>query len=373
MKKIIFFMFILAFSLISVFHASGICVNNADNYASEVLLNSPEVSYNLKIFNSARNILIQGNQYILASQYSPNLALILEEQSSPLSGLSVRLQIPVKSEEPTLPFVKFVATSSRTLNFSEGNYNNWRISCTQDNPVSQCEFIKDGNTILASLVSGRYDLTFELRGNFTDCGSCDGRCIVSGKTCISKSLKNDLEGLLKHFNLISYSIEEVLSSYRVISSGKSQITDLIPESSQDIDWQEAMKQELKRLKTNGIVLITDSDIEKISELSIEGKAGQNSRIVYGENIYSEKKWLYYYETKFPTLTNLNNCAELPKSLVPTGMVVFTSQQISTYYLIPLVTTIFLIVLVIVLILTARLIDINKRKKKLKPITSLQAT
>jgi hypothetical protein len=283
------------------------------------------------------------------------------------------LQIPVKSEDINLPFVKFTSISSNILNFSGDSYKGWQVSCTRDNPISQCEFSKNENKIFANLVSSKYEVTFDLRGNFSDCRSCDGRCISSSQICISQELNTDLEDLLKNYGLISLSINELLSSYRITSFGKSEIKDIVPESLQDIDWKAAMKQELKRLKQENVLFITDSDIDKISQLASQGKAGQNSRIVYGEDSTGNKKWIYYYETKFPVITDLNNCQEYPKSLMPTGLLVFSGQEISTYYLVPIVITISLIVLLFILVVTARIVASDKRKSHIKPIMGLQSS
>ena len=375
MKNLYFFCLILLFSITSVFSVFALCINTADNYAVEVLLNNPDIDYNLNLFNSAQNVIIKNNQYILRAEYDSNLALVLEKISLPLSGLLIRLQLPVKSEEKNLPYLKFSSTAARgIINVSGESYNGWSISCIKGNPPAQCEFDKEKTSILVSSISlNKYEITIETREELKNCEGCDGRCLIfSGEgKCISKKLKDDIESILKHAGLIS-SIEEILSSYKLISSGNAVITDLSPEIKDNIDWEEALKQELVRLKRDSIIAITNSDIEAISELAEKGKAGQNSRIVFGEDAKGNKKWLYYYETKFPILTKLENCQEFSLLLLPTGNLIFSGQEISTYWLIPLIITLSLVILLILLIITARVINLNKRKRKLKPITSLQS-
>jgi hypothetical protein len=365
MEKFTFFMVLICFSLTFISFASASCINTADSYASEVLLNKPGIDFNLNSLNNAQNVILSGDKYILQSSYSSSLALILEKQSS---SLSVRLQMPVTSQEENLPYLKFSMTSNKVLNLSENNYNNWKISCTNDNPQSECEFTKGKTDILASLVSGKYEITIETYEELSSCQGCGGRCIST--KCINQPLLEDIQSILKESDLVS-SIDEIIGTYRVIGSGNSLINDLAPEKDSTIDWNAAMSQELTHLKREGIVLITDADISEIAGLATQGKAGQNSRIVYG-NKENTASWLYYYETNFPDLTKLENCNEFPSSLIPTGMVIYSGQQISNYYLVPMVMTAGFIGLLVILIITARLIDKNKRKRRLKPITSLQA-
>jgi len=376
MKNLYFFCLILLISLISVFSVSALCINTADNYAVEVLLNKPDISYDLNVFDNAQNVIIKEHQYILKSNYNPHLALILEKVSSPLQGLSIRLQIPVKSEEENLPYLKISSTGATgIINLTgEDNFNGWKISCVSGSPPAQCEFDKGKTSILSSMISpNKYEVVIETREELGDCISCDGRCLIlpGGSKCINRNLRDDIGSVLKYSGLVS-SVEEVFLSYKLISSGNAIIIDLSPESSTDIDWQEAIKQELRNLNRNSVISITEQDIEEISKLSKKGSAGQNLRIVYGEDKDGEQSWLYYYETKFPILTSLKNCNEFPSSLVPTGMLIFSSSEISTYYLIPLILTLTLIFLLVILIFIARMINLQKRKKKIKPITGLQS-
>lgn len=363
MKICYFFCFSLVFSLIFMFSVYAACINTADNYATEVLLNKKDTSYNIKLLDKADNLIIKDNKYVLQSVYNSNLALILEEQLSPLSGLSVRLQIPVKSEEKNLPYFKFSLISSKE-NLSISNeeiYNGWEISCSKGNPPTQCEFNKEKTSILASLISKKYEIVIETREELKDCLGCDGKCIISSQPkCIDKKLKKDIEDILEHSGLISLT-GDIFSSYKIISIGNAIVTDLTPSATTEIDWGGAMKQELERLRKESMLSIANSDIEDISKIAKQGKSGQNSRIVYGEDTEGEEKWLYYYETKFPFLTKLENCQEFSPSLVPTGMLIFSESEISAYYLVPIILTLSLIALLVILIIVARIIIIKKGK------------
>ena len=374
MKKLFLFTILtIILTLLPLVMAS--CINSADDYAVEVVLNKPGIEYDISKLNNAQNIIIDNGKYILKSDYSSSLATILEEQSSlttgSSSGLSVRLQIPLKAKDKTVPSLKFLSTSLKgRLNISEDNYNGWHISCVSGNPTPQCEFKKGLTLISAGLVSqNKYEATIETNENLIKCTSaCDGRCISS--LCIDKQLKTDIESIIKYSGL-AISFNEIALSYRLISSGNIQTIDLVPETSEEIDWKSAVSQELTFLRTSKIILITDSEISEISLLAEKGAAGINSRIIYGEDTQGSEGWFYYDETKFPTLTTLRNCKEFPVSMIPAGDLSFNSNIIvPTYYLVPAIIAASLFLLFIFMIVIARLVEKNQRKHKLKPITSI---
>lgn len=364
-------------TLLSLPVISAECINSADDYAVEVVLNKPGIGYDLTKLDNAKNILISNNQYILRSDYSSSLATILEKSSdlqcNSLPGLSVRLQIPLKAEEKSFPYLRFTSPPiTGSLNISEDIYNDWKVSCVLGNPTPQCEFKKDKTTISANLAGGKYEITLETKENLKSCALCDGICIGSSeKKCIGKLLMADVEDILKHSGLID-SFEQLVTSYKRFTTGNAIITDLSSETTNEVDWSKAISQELNFLKINNILFITGQDIDQISELAKQGAAGTNSRIVFGEDKDGNEKWMYYSQTKFPSLTKLQNCKELSISQIPAGSLSFSgSSNLSSYYAIPIAITSSLLILFFILIVSARLID-SRRKRKLKPITSIQA-
>lgn len=363
---------ILTFSSLPLISAT--CINSADDYAVEVVLNKPGITYDLNKLNNAENVALNNNLCILKSEYSSSIATILETKSDLtcglVTGLSVRLQMPVKSETKTMPYLKFVSSAKGMLNISEESYNGWEISCIQGDPIPQCEFRKSKTIITASLTGKKYELTIETNENLKSCSPCDGRCITNENKCINKDLRTDIEDILTHSQLIK-NFEDIMISYRIAGTGNAVITDLSSESVQEIDWKQALRQELTTLRSNNIISITNSDIDEISELAKQGSAGINSRIIFGEDTTGNEKWLYYKETKFPTLTKLQNCKEFPISLIPAGDLAFSNQtKISSYYLIPMIMAAALAVLFIFLTVIARIIETSKRKHRIKPVTSL---
>jgi len=364
-----FFILALILTTLSLNQALGACTTSTDDYAAEVVLNKPDITYNLACFSNADNLVIQENQYIMHSSTSP-LILILEKQSELTcgynSGLSVRLQIPLKAENVNLPYLKFSSTNTKnSLNIIDSVYDGWQISCFQGNPIPQCEFKKSGTSILASLIGNKYEATVEITNNLGLCSEgCDGKCI--GTRCINKQLKGDIQDILEKAGLID-SFDAFAASYRVISSGNIAKIDLIPQSTDNVDWKAALKKELKNLNNENVISISDEDINSISELAKQGAAGVNSRIVY-----DGEKWSYYYQTKFASLTKLVNCREYPLSLVPTGAVII-ENPLPTYYLVPIIMTVALVILLVLLVAVARITDASKRRHRLKPVTGLQSS
>lgn len=370
MRTFIFFVIILLFSLPYVMSD---CVTQTDNYAAEVVLNKPGIDYNLNSLNNAKGIIIKDNEYILQSVYNPSLAVILEKQSrlscGKDSGLSVRLQSPVKLVERNLPYLGFILSTTGTLNVSENTGNGWKISCVQGNPIPQCNFVKGKTKIAISLASpNKCEIKIETNEELKNCFNCDGKCIFN--QCITLQMKNDIEDLIKAS--VANPIKEPFSSYTLISSGNITQTEISPEINLDIDWEAAMKQELTRLRQENIIQITLSDIAEISKSASGGAAGQNNRILYCEDKNNNTQWVQYSETKSPILTTSENCNQFPLSLIPTGMLTYSGQEISVYYLIPIILAFALILLVIILIIVARVINTNRRKRRIKPITSIQS-
>lgn len=376
MRQIIFFIALICFSLLFISQVSSICLTSTDDYASEVILNKPGTSYNLNMLINAKNIIKEGDKYILQSVYNQSLAVILEKQADLISGasaLSIRLQLPLKIVKKQIPYFKFSTTLSNVkLNMSDKEYDGWKINCLEGFPTPQCEFTKDKTSILVSLVSSsKYDISIETNEQLSDCGmSCDGICMgTSEKKCIERHLKNDIQDILKHAKLVSV-FEEMLSSYRILGTGSILIEDLAPETQISIDWKAAMNQELEILRKQNIISLSDSDINNITILADKGTAG-NSRVVYSKDQNGTEMWLYYPDSLFPTLNKLKNCNDFSVSLLPAGSLSFDKQQrISTYYLIPLLITIFLFLLFLILIIIARLID-NRKKRKLRAATRLR--
>jgi len=376
MKRLLFITLALIFICSPSVFAT--CSNSLDSFATEVIINKPDTTYNVNILGNIKNVENVDGKYIMQSSYDPSLALVLEDQSGlttgKTSGLSVRLQIPVKAEEKQFPYLKLISSINKgKLNVSSSYYNGWDISCMKGIPTPQCEFKKEQTTLLVSLVSpNRYEVILENTDDLKKCSSCDGACVGLGETrCLDKRLKTSIEEILVYSGVIT-SFSDFLSSYRIATMGSIAQTDLSPQVSPDeIDWKAAISQELTKLRSLNIISLTTSDIAEISILAEQGTAGHNSRIIYGEDTTDHERWTYYSQTKFCEASKLVNCQDFPISLIPLGEASFESPKISTYWLVPLVITGSLLVIFFLLVLTARLIDTTRHHKP-KAITGLRA-
>jgi len=357
-KKI--FIVIFLFFLLPLTKA---CINPTDSFAAEVVLSKPKTYYNLGLFLKARNFLYEEGKYIFQSEYNKNLAAILTEVSAPVcktNCLSVRLQTPLEEEEIKMPYFSIISSVSGGVKMSEGitNYKGWDIIAGKNN----FEFRKDQVSIIISSFKRRNDIIIEVNEKLGSCGGCNGKCIYNpkGNKCIPKEIKESVEEVLKFSGLINR-FSELFSSYRTVEAERT-LKDFNPVIKWDMDWEEAMRQEIVGLKRKGVINIEDKDIEEIARLAEKGKAGHNSRIVYSEE---KERWVYYYDIESPVFVKEIRCEDFPLSKIPKKTLDFKKITLSVYYLIPLLTAFFLALILAGLILIARIITKKRGKKNKK--------
>jgi len=364
MKKLI----LISILTLLLLQITSACINPTDSFAVEILLNKPDITYNLEKFSKANNIQEIEDRIICQSQYSKNLAAILSKQEyENKKYLSLRLQIPVETTTEKTPYFNFISSiigKKVTLTQDETNYKDWII--TYSTSGKHFEFRTDRINILASELQGKYELIFEISGQLQTCQSCDGKCLHSdyGNTCINSELKEDIEDMLKFAGLIN-NFEDVFLSYKVIGKGERTITDLKPLEDVEINWKEATRQEIVWLRKNLILNISSEDIEEIVNLAERGKAGYNSKIVFDTE---NNKWNYYYNTDNPLLLRAINCREFPISNLPSKPINFNKIAISIYYLVPIILLLFLVVILVILIFVAKKIEKKKVRRKTKKKT-----
>lgn len=102
MKKSLSMAVLLA--VVVALRLAGACFSPADNYAVEVVLNKPGVSYDLSRLSGASRVRYTGGDaYAYRSHYDERLIVLLHEQEV-LGGkyLGVRVQVPVEAERVTI-------------------------------------------------------------------------------------------------------------------------------------------------------------------------------------------------------------------------------------------------------------------------------
>lgn len=94
----------------------------------------------------------------------------------------------------------------------------------------------------------------------------------------------------------------------------------------------------------------------------------SSIIVNNQTVYCSNATNY---TAFPSNSTLNQtCSNL--TLIGTGLATQNDDALNLYYLIPIIMTIVMILILVILIVIAKLLEVNRRKHQLKPITGLQS-
>ncbi len=357
----LFCIFLIVLSL----YVEAACLNSADDYAVEVLLNKPGIDVDFDAFKDAENIFQIGDSYVIKSNYGGNYGVIISKVSDGLCEecMSVRLQIPTESEEKNVNYLIIFLNSLSGELKNTGSYKDWITYCSS----SQCVFQNENVEIVITKDSGKSNAVIEIVGNVFSCDACEaGTCLkgASGNFCVPETVENEIKDILEFSGLVNED-DKIFFSYQILSSGTRKVTNLVP-SGIEANWKNALREELAFLKERGISGVSSLAISKISNLAKLGKAGHDSRIVYGENLKGDN-WMYYYETKSPTILNEENCNSFSASSIPSKRVEFSKFYFPIYYTIPLFVTSSILVILLLLIVIGRFTSMRKDKvrKKLK--------
>lgn len=349
MKKIFLILIFLLF--IQNIYA---CQTTSDNNAVEVLLNKEDIKFDLSSLRSGENIIMNGNQYILQSNLD-KAALIIQKSSLCEKCISVRIQVPVETTTEKIPYFSFTSSLLGTVfDFNKENlfYKDWNIQLG----TSNINLISDKMTINVNFVNNNYEFVYEIYKSFSDCDICSGKCVKSrfGDACIDIQTTKEISDVLMHLGLINRP-EQIFYSYKVIGNGEKLITDLISTvDTSDLNFNNALEADLKWLKLQKIITLSDEDIQNIKALAEKGYAGNNKLILY------DNGWKYNFQVKNVTLSNELNCKDFSRTLVPTKLPVLKRINVfSPYYMIPIITSLILLIILIILIFTARYVC-NKR-------------
>lgn len=341
------------------------CRMTADDYATEALLNRDYVDYNLDSLKNAENILKYNGEYILKSFYGNNLYTILSEQEDASSKnpskekfLSVRLQIPLNKVEENISYLRITSFKRFSYAGLSNNAKGWVKVC--DEKAGSCVFEKDDISITiekkADVFSGYIDF---LNPQFDACynaGDCSGKCMFFSpeRICISKNIVEDIDNLVLSIGIANNFDDFVMS--RKTEQGTYSISKLVPQNNGTIKLEDAMKEELLWLKGQDIIHITERDIAEISILSGAGKVEEN-RVFYGINEADSLSWTYHINEKSRIAGN-DDCSEFPPQKTGiTGFIAFDTKLLAkTYVLTPLIFIGFIVLLILVLFITAKIVS-----------------
>ncbi len=340
------YLVIFAFLMILPF-AHAACLTSSDEYAVEVVVP------NYTIFGISQFAQIKGTSYQTLSQYSPKLLAQFKE-SKDISGLDIRIQIPTKSTQIRKPYTRLVSFSVPGTIRSSGasTFAGWSGVC---NDIT-CAYDKNNVRVTGDRSSNQVIVEFNME--LPACSSsCLGTCFAGPKEskCLALPIKRDLDQIVRYLNASS-TFDPLLQSYRSGDSDYLLLDDIAPIESVSTDWREAIKQELVFLDARGIVSISPSDIQSISSIASQGLAGHNHRIVYDS---SDNSWKQYSQANGSTLTTDIDCSTYTLPIIK------EPAKLKTYYLIPLILIIFGLVLLIILVITARIVSHNRKHVRKK--------
>lgn len=279
------------------------CVYPTDSFASEILLNKTDVSYNLTELKGSKNVISQKGAVIYRSHYNPDVAVILREinEGDP-KGFSVRLQVPTELVNISYPQIRIEIESQKEL--------------LLNSLIESLGYEIKGRVlerkIKAELIKG--NISIAVWNIKTDGKLHSGVQIIILNGTLTPELEKELASIVLSFGAGEEAWNNRKTTTQIVKS-----MDLVPSVNVDInvfDFSEAMKTELVWLRDNKIISgLTDADTNEIVKEAGRGTAGYNSRIVYFNG-----SWLPYFRTENPLLRVGIGCDGFPLSALPVGMV-----------------------------------------------------
>ena len=304
MKKIILFSALLVLVFVS---QSYPCFNPMDPFATEVVLNKPDITYDLGFIKKADNVFIDNGTFTYRSRFDSRVAAILSEVSSEigngdvLKGLSVKLQIPVKRD--VIPYI-----TSNTL-LKGASIKNVDVPFLKSLGYS-VTFLKVAKANIITLEKDKTIINVDdspLAGE----GNVAINVSVMDTESLNDQIKSDLKAIITSLGLDERVFDELETN--VIKSNNETLVESVDVKKDEFDFKSAIETELDWLRENRVITgITGDDITEISEKSKAGAAGWNSRIIY------EEKWLLFSNYSNGVFINRENCGGFEPVILPDG-------------------------------------------------------
>ncbi|WP_148233433.1 CGP-CTERM-anchored Cys-rich protein [Pyrococcus sp. NA2] len=337
MKRIIPILFLLL-----LVPRANACFFPQDTYAVEVELSN----YNLEPLFHMRNIIIEGDKVIYRSHYDSRLIVMIWNDSK----LHVRIQIPTEFKSEKIYVNEFTAIIPIEIILEKAEAKGWNIE--------GYHFYKDNVSVFAFPESGKEcktDADCKIQGcsgelcvsknetvfstciykewykclKLTTCGCYNGYCTWKPTKPFIECLKNhnvsieNIVGVRTHVRievkgkLTNQTLKEISELFGCNTSRKfREITReaIVPKiDPKELNASIAISEELKWLRSIGVIKINDNDIREISNIARWGYAGYNARIGFYDG-----KWKPYFNASNATLvrcigTNFREYEEkLPK-------------------------------------------------------------
>ncbi len=319
------------------------CFSPTDNLAVEVYFNKLGVEYNLEPLKNAENVLIEGERIIYRSHYDERVAVMLWEDK----GLHLRIEILVKNWSSTVLSAKFTTPiilpensieKAKELGWEvEGKYAFRKENIlVQITPQKGRECSKDSDCVTGGC-SGEICTTKENATKvvsicvykdwyeclkLTTCGCVNGVCTWKPNDAFEQCLKEHGIDPSKVIKMPQANVYIAIYGQKELSEEKrAEIKELfsvlgmscvlenvkfeervtsMPEgivNPYTFNFKEALRVEIEWLRENGILNISDEDIEEIVKVAKRGYAGYNSHIGWYETKDGKHAWIPYYESK----------------------------------------------------------------------------
>ena len=281
LKYIAVFMVAMFTLMLGLVHTISACYNPLDQYSYEVVLNKPEVKFNIenliKIgYKGSDNIYIRQS---VDPRVNVIVSLVSLDELGLGNGKALSLRFQLKSEYlPVRGFLGiFYVKSASTA-------------------ITVHTVTENGVTYVFSKINGCINIVaiaFNYKGSLSE-----------------------FEGQVLDYIVHKLKINE--ENIEVSSLSEISVPIVDPKS---IEWSTIVREELKELIGNNVIEGLDvSDVEEISKTAKPGLAGWNSRVVYYNG-----SWIPYYETENPMLLRCVFMEETTVTITPTT----TLQSLTT--------------------------------------------
>jgi hypothetical protein len=365
-------------SILIIANTASACYSPTDSFATEVLLNKPEVSYNLSGMIESDNVIVKTKEVpvesekidgvptpqaimipennstvvtgtvsagepmetrteldaiIYRSHYNPDVAVILSEDCIYTEGewddtkhISVKIQIPTKDVHRSMPYVRIGLTenvNAAALDIDASADLGWDAEVSGSGSWTT----EDGERHTMKLYSLRKgDIQIEVTpAERTSQEETEVHVTVDNAKSLSESAKGEITDVLIAIGF--FESTDAMGDTAIVSNIREwdDLESAIGIAADDFDFGAAIKTELGYLRSVGVIVgLTDTDVDKIASASVRGTAGFNSRIVYEDG-----EWITYRETDNPVqLMKLSDCGGFSITELPGGTTSSTSVHAS---------------------------------------------
>ncbi|ASJ08130.1 hypothetical protein A3L11_02360 [Thermococcus siculi] len=369
MKRLAALAILLIFAITPIVNA---CMSPADSYAVEVVLNKPGVAYDVGRLDQAQNVAFEDGTYLYRSHHDPRLYVMVWNASD---GPHVRVQIPVEWREES------VSVASLNVSIIVTNETLKKLRSDGWNVVNNATFERNGVKIALSPVKGSectsdadcatggcsgevcapkeeaskivtpcvYREWYSCLG-MTGCGCVNGMCTWKPNPAFEACLRDHgidparviragyfemrVEAINESDDEVNAAVRDFLGAFGISCNApltlvKTSVSRLSPEvEPSEVNASEALLAELRWLMDNGVVNLSDSDLEAIAGVAEWGYSGHNSHIGWYETENGGHAWIPYHKSKNPRLVKCFS-RTFPTYEIPNGTAYFEANTSTT--------------------------------------------